>query len=552
MRTQFLHDAAVGVLLASLAFVVLFWRLGEPTFWDPDEAHYAETSREMIESGDWWAPYYNEQPFFDKPVLFHQLQASAMGIFADPELGARAVSALAALGLILVTHWFASTLISRDVARVAALMLGGSPGVFALSRYAILDTLFTLFTFGGAACLAVAALRDRTRLQWIGYIAFALGVLVKGPIALVLAALTFVLLVAASPDLRRRLLALHWIVGLVLIVAIAAPWFIYMDRRFGQAFVQGYFLDENVRLFAASRFANQPGFWFYFQILATGLLPWTGLLVGRMVDDLRCVWRGERVDHIETMLWAWTMAIVGFFTASTFKLDHYVFPAAPALCVLCARAWTDVRLHHRASSTAASRLGLYLIGPFLVAVGMGCGYFLIARLALPRAAIVVPVALTAAGALLTALANVRGALPPRVPWLVTGALIVTYAGVVAFVLPALEERKAVPHIAQWVAARAHDGVRIASYRMNRWTPAYRFYVGRHVRMLEDPVEAERFFSKPEPFYCVMRRNAYDEFVAQGARLEVLYEREGMTATTGRALWRSQTPMTRYVVVAKPR
>src|SRR5262252_2547614 len=217
MRTQFLHDALLGVLAALLAFVVLFWRLGEPTFWDPDEAHYAETSQEMIASGDWWAPHYNGEPFFDKPALFHQLQASAMARVADPELGARAVSALAALGLILVTHWFAAALISRDVARVAALMLGGSPGVFALSRYAILDTLFTLCTFGGAACLAVAALRDRARLQRVGYVALALGVLVKGPIALVLAALTFILLIAASPDLRRRLLALHWFVGLLLI-----------------------------------------------------------------------------------------------------------------------------------------------------------------------------------------------------------------------------------------------------------------------------------------------------------------------------------------------
>ena len=552
MRKHSLRDAGLGALGVVLVFVVLFWRLGDATFWDPDEAHYAETSREMIATGDWWAPYYNEQPFFDKPVLFHQLQASAMRLVDDPELGARAVSALAALGLILVTRWFAATLISRDVANAAALMLGGSPGVFALARYAILDTLFTLFTFGGAACLAVSALRDRARLQWIGYVALALGVLVKGPIALVLAALTFIVLIAASPDLRRRLLALRWVLGTLLVVAIAAPWFVYMYSRFGQAFVDGYFLDENVRLFAASRFGNQPGFWFYFQILATGLLPWTGLLVGRMIDDLRAVWRGERLDHVETMLWAWTMAIVGFFTASTFKLDHYVFPAAPALCVLCARAWTDVRLHHRERSTAASRVGLYFIGPFLVAVGMGCGYFLIARLALPRAAILVAVALTAAGAVLTMLANVRGALPLRVPWVVTSALIVTYAGVVAFVMPALEQRKVVPDMAQWVAARARDGDRIATYRMNRWTPAYRFYVGRHVRMLEDPAEAERFFGKPEPFYCVMRRNAYDEFVAQGARLEVLYEREGMTATTGRALWRSQTPMTRFVVVAKPR
>ena len=73
MRKHSLRDAGLGALGVVLVFVVLFWRLGDATFWDPDEAHYAETSREMIATGDWWAPYYNEQPFFDKPVLFHQL-----------------------------------------------------------------------------------------------------------------------------------------------------------------------------------------------------------------------------------------------------------------------------------------------------------------------------------------------------------------------------------------------------------------------------------------------------------------------------------------------
>ena len=325
-----------------------------------------------------------------------------------------------------------------------------------------------------------------------------------------------------------------------------------MYLRFRRDFVNGYVLDENLRLFAASRFANQPGFWFYFQILATGLLPWTGLLVGRMIDDLRCVWRGERVDHVETMLWAWTLVIVGFFTASTFKLDHYVFPAAPALCVLCARAWTDVRRHHRDSSTAASRLGLYLIGPFLVAVGLGCGYFVIARLALPREALIVPIVVTIACATMTALANVRGAVPPRVPWVVTAALLVTYAGIIAFVLPALEQRKVVPQMAEWVAAHARPTDRMCSFRMNRWAPAYRFYVGRHVQMFEEPAEAEAFFKRAEPFYCVMRHNAYEELVARGATLHVVLEREGMAVTSGRALFRAPQPPARYVVVTGAR
>ena len=551
MRKLSIQDAGIGVMAATLLFVALFWRLGTPTFWDPDEAHYAETSREMIVTGDWWAPHYNEQPFYDKPAFFHQLQAAAMRAIADPETGARLVPALAALGLIALTYWFAATLISRDVGIVSVLMLGASPGIFALSRYAILDTLFTLFTFGGAAVLAVAALRDRRRLQWIGYVLLAFGVMVKGPLALVLAALTMLVLVAASADLRRRLLALHWFAGLLLIVALSSPWFVYMYVRFRQDFVNGYVLDENLRLFAASRFANQPGFWFYFQILATGLLPWTGLLIGRMIDDLRCVWRGERVDHVETMLWAWTLVIVGFFTASTFKLDHYVFPAAPALCVLCARAWTDVRIHHRQPSTTWSRLGLYLIGPFLVAVGLGCGYFVMARLALPRAAMAVPIALTLAGATLTALANVRRALPPRVPWVVIGALTITYAGIILFALPALERRKVVPEMAEWVAAQARPTDRLCSFRMNRWAPAYRFYVRRHVHMLEDAAEAEAFFRKPGPFYCVMRHNAYEEFVAQGAKLHPVLEREGMAVTSGRALFRAPQPPARYVVVTGP-
>jgi 4-amino-4-deoxy-L-arabinose transferase-like glycosyltransferase len=87
-------------------------------------------------------------------------------------------------------------------------------------------------------------------------------------------------------------------------------------------------------------------------------VPWTGLLIGRLIDDVRAWTRGESVDGVETMLWAWTPAVVGFFTLSTFKLDHYVFPAAPALCLLCARAWGDVRADQMAPRNRASRVGL--------------------------------------------------------------------------------------------------------------------------------------------------------------------------------------------------
>jgi 4-amino-4-deoxy-L-arabinose transferase-like glycosyltransferase len=547
-----LEKTGLVALTLALVFIVLFWRLGAPSFWDPDEAHYAETTREMLATHDWWAPHYNEEPFFDKPILFHQAQAAAMRLVGPTELGARLVSALAALGLVLATAWLGTALVSLDAGIVAGLLLLASPGTFALARYAILDSLFTMWLFGGAALLAVAALRDRPQLQWPGYIAIALAVLTKGPLALVLGGMAFLLAIASSAELRRRLLSLHWIAGLAVVVAAAAPWFAYMYVRFGQAFVAGYLLDENVRLYASRRFANQPNFWFYFQILAAGLLPWTGLLIGRLYDDVRALWRRERVDALEILLWCWVTAIIGFFSFSTFKLDHYVFPAAPALCLLCARAWSDLGRDPLARRNSGSRVGGHLIGPILVAIGVGCGYFLIMRLDLPRAALTVPVTLTVAGAALTAIVNLRGGRPPRVPWIVLSAMAVTYAGIILFVIPALEQRKVVDDLARQAAQEMAAGDRAAGYRMNRWNPSLRFYMGRHVTFLEDPAEARAFFGAPGAFYCVMRKPAFDEFVAQGVPLEMRRELDGMWATTGRALWQQRLATTQFVLAVRRR
>jgi 4-amino-4-deoxy-L-arabinose transferase-like glycosyltransferase len=538
----------IHLLALSLVFVVLFWRLGTPTLWDPDEAHYAETSREMLASGDWWAPHYNERPFFDKPVLFHQLQALAMRTFSDPEFATRIVPALAALVLAATTLWFGAALLTAEVAIVAGLILASNPGLFGLARYAILDTLFTMFLFGAAACVTVAALAGRPHLQWPGYVSLALAVATKGPIALVLCGLAMLVAIAASSQLRRRLLGLHWAIGLVIVVLLSAPPFVYLYLRFGQDFVNGYVLDENFKLFTGSRFGNQPGYGFYFQILALGLLPWTGLLVGRLIDNVRAIVRGERLDSIETLLWTWPLTITVFFTLSTFKLDHYVFPAVPALCLLCARAWADLRARRHDPALAATRAGYHLIGPLLILIGAGGGYFLLAGVELPSGTAIVPAALLLAGFLVT-IDNLRGQTSPSVPWPVLSAMLATYVGLILFVLPAFEQRKVIPDMAQWVVAHARPGDRLATYRLNRWTPAYRFYAGRHMVFLESDAEAAAFLKQPEPYYCVMRREAYDELVGRGLELKIRHEREGMSATSGRAIWRSKNRLTRFVVVS---
>ena len=115
---------------ALLLFVVLFWRLGAATFWDPDEAHYAQTTVELIASGDWLAPYYNSQPFFDKPVLFHLLQSIPMRALGPTEGASRLVPALAALAIVGTTWWVGAPRRSGSVEKeycVFAMQTGSFP-----------------------------------------------------------------------------------------------------------------------------------------------------------------------------------------------------------------------------------------------------------------------------------------------------------------------------------------------------------------------------------------------------------------------------------------
>jgi len=123
-------------------------------------------------------------------------------------------------------------------------------------------------------------------------------------------------------------------------------------------------------------------------------------------------------------------------------------------------------------------------------------------------------------------------------------------GIILWVLPALEQRKVVPDVARWVAANAPPTARVGMFRLNRWSTAFRFYVDRHAEPLDGVAEARQFLEMADPFYCVMLGPAYDEFVAQGVPIEIVYERDGMWATSGRVLWRRRLPPTRFVVVSR--
>lgn len=100
--------------------------LNEPPLFDVDEGAFAEASREMLASADWWNTTLNGLDRFDKPIGVYWLQALSLAIWGPHEFAVRLPSALTvgwALLLVTVAPWYVYALNRHGMAFVDGFFL---------------------------------------------------------------------------------------------------------------------------------------------------------------------------------------------------------------------------------------------------------------------------------------------------------------------------------------------------------------------------------------------------------------------------------------------
>jgi 4-amino-4-deoxy-L-arabinose transferase-like glycosyltransferase len=184
----------------------------------------------MLERNDWVTPWINlrgvEKPYLGKPPLHFWLTQLSFMAFGQNNFAARFPGVLSALG-IGVSLWIAcSALLGAEAALISVAVLGSSCMLFFLGGAVVLDVTLTL---GITVALVAFLTAERSRIA--GYLFFAglgLGVLVKGPLACVLAGCTIApwVLFRRLTDKRwpTQLSKLPWVSGSLLFVAIVVPW----------------------------------------------------------------------------------------------------------------------------------------------------------------------------------------------------------------------------------------------------------------------------------------------------------------------------------------
>src|SRR5256885_3355099 len=84
----------IGVFIGAALCLYLLAN-GRVGLWDRDEPRYAQTSRQMLQSGDWVVPRLYDEPRTAKPPLIYWLQAACMSVLGDTAFAARLPSAVA-------------------------------------------------------------------------------------------------------------------------------------------------------------------------------------------------------------------------------------------------------------------------------------------------------------------------------------------------------------------------------------------------------------------------------------------------------------------------
>jgi len=311
----------------------LLWQLGGTLLFDVDEGAFSEATREMLASGDWGHTTLNGADRFDKPIGVYWLQALSASLFGLGPFALRLPSALACWAMALALAAFAARRWGERVGALAGVLTVTSLGFQMIGRGATADAVLHLWlVLAGLDLWRHLESGRRAPLRrayaWVG-----LGLLVKGPIAILVPGGAFLLGCAASRRWRVLRGALLDGPGWALLLAIAAPWYAYALHRHGMAFVEGFFLRHNVERFTGTIGGHAGSPLYYLGVLPLLAMPWTPLLLA-VAARARALW----ADPLARYLLGWAAFVIVFFSLAATKLPHYVLYGHAPLVLLMARA----------------------------------------------------------------------------------------------------------------------------------------------------------------------------------------------------------------------
>ena len=344
------------IVLLVAAAVYVGCMVSPPSLMDDVDAVQAQIARNMLQSGDWVTARLDGIPYLEKAPLIYWMIAGCFRLFGATDVVARIPIVLSALALAWLTCAFAMWAFGRRAALCAGLCISTCFGLFLFTRILVPDVMLTTSVALSmwAFLRAIDTEEKRPRL-WAFVMAASLGtsLLLKSLIGILFPIASGIVYLAVTRQLfeARIRKALHIPSGLLIVLAIAAPWHIlatlrnppYFEFTMRSApgeyhgFLWFYFINEQLLRFLNMRYPRDydtvPRLYFWlFHLL--WLFPWSVYFPAVAKLGFRPV---DRAGKTRLLALCWTGFILVFFTFSTTQ-EYYSMPCYPALALLLGSA----------------------------------------------------------------------------------------------------------------------------------------------------------------------------------------------------------------------
>jgi 4-amino-4-deoxy-L-arabinose transferase-like glycosyltransferase len=323
--------------LCGIAAAILYLPLlGSPALWEPDEGRYAEIPREMLVSGDYVTPRNDWVRYFEKPPLFYWMTALSMAAVGRNEFAVRLPCALLSIAQVIVAAMLGEAIFGAAAGLLSATALGLSPIFFGFSQFATPDPALSFFVTAGLASFymaTTAGFDSAAGRRWFFAAAamFAMGTLVKGPVALALGggiALVYLLLQRRGSEIRR----IPWLGCILIYGTIVIPWFATVAIR-NPGFLDFFLVHEHLQRYLQST-EHGWGPYFFVIVIAAGTWPWLYFAFPSAMALFRDPDREPQMLASLRFLTVWFLFVVVFFSIPRSKLGSYILPGLPPLAIL--------------------------------------------------------------------------------------------------------------------------------------------------------------------------------------------------------------------------
>ncbi|MDC9719877.1 MAG: glycosyltransferase family 39 protein [Gammaproteobacteria bacterium] len=346
-RTNIIWLLGTLLLVRLLAMVVI-------PLADTTEPRYAEIARLMMTTNDWITPWFEPGvPFWGKPPLSFWAQALSFKLFGINEFAGRLPALLAFIATAWMLCRLAVNVMNTQVGYASLAVYCGMVLTFLAAGTVMTDPYLTLGTTWAMVAFYLAPKENVWYWRYGFFIGLGIGLLAKGPLAIVISGAPIGVWVLLQGKLMFYLRAMPWIRGTLLMLAIALPWYILAELKtpgFLNYFIVGEhfmrFIDPGWMGDLYGHAHKEPKGMIWIHWLA-GSAPWGPLALLLLVGHLlKANWRNTLWQAVKqpavTYVLLWALVTPVFFTPAGNVIWTYVLPSMPAFALLM--GWAMVAL----------------------------------------------------------------------------------------------------------------------------------------------------------------------------------------------------------------